>query len=150
MHMMRLHDPLILLQGSFARHNSSNRAQPAKLAIINQMEEVIVTRRAVTDLGGLPAGPIDRHEHEPTMTERRIDAMMMLLRQKPNPLVISDENRRTIESLSPEFYEGSAYYERWVAAMHFLMVEKGVLSEAEVEKKLAEVKSRYADQEASR
>lgn len=109
-----------------------------------------MTRRAVTDLGGLPAGPIDRHEHEPTMTERRIDAMMMLLRQKPNPLVISDENRRTIESLSPEFYEGSAYYERWVAAMHFLMVEKGVLSEAEVEKKLAEVKSRYADQEASR
>ncbi|MEM8976409.1 MAG: hypothetical protein AAGD43_30470, partial [Pseudomonadota bacterium] len=63
-----------------------------------------MTNRAITDLGGLPAGPIDRHEHQPTMTERRIDAMMMLLRQQPRAFFRSDENRRTIESLTPEFY----------------------------------------------
>lgn len=103
-----------------------------------------MTNRAITDLGGLPAGPIDTHEHEPTMTERRIDAMMMLLRQQPRAFFRSDENRRTIESLTPEFYEGSDYYERWVAAMRSLLIEKGILTEAELAAKLAEVKARHA------
>ena len=99
--------------------------------------------RAVSDLGGLPAGRVDRDEHEPTMTERRIDAMMMLMRQKPRAFWGADENRRTIESLSPDFYEHSQYYERWVAAMRALLVEKGLLTEDEIEKKLNEVRARY-------
>ncbi len=107
-----------------------------------------MSERSVVDLGGLPAGPIDRREHAPTMTERRIDAMMMLLRQKPVPGIRSDENRRTIESLTPEFYENAAYYERWVAAMRMLMVEKGVLTEDEIQAKIAEVKARYGDRGA--
>ena len=100
--------------------------------------------RAITDLGGLDGGPIDRHEHEPTMTERRIDAMMMLMRAKPRAFWGADENRRTIESLTPEFYEGSGYYERWVTAMRALLIEKGKLSADEIEAKLAEVRGRYA------
>lgn len=98
--------------------------------------------RAISDLGGLPAGPVDASEHEPTMTERRIDAMMMLLRAKPRQFWRTDENRRTIESLTPEFYEGSDYYERWVRAMRELLVEKGIVGEAEIESKLAEVRAR--------
>ena len=104
--------------------------------------------RAITDIGGLPAGPIDTSEHEPTMTERRIDALMMLMRQKPRAFWGADENRRTIESLLPEFYENSAYYERWVVAMRSLLVEKGILTEAEIEAKLADVKARFADKPA--
>lgn len=99
--------------------------------------------RAVSDVGGLPAGPVDTHEHQPTMTERRIDALMMLMRQKPRAFWGADENRRTIESLTPEFYDGSAYYERWVTVMRSLLVEKGILSEAEIAAKLAEVKARF-------
>ena len=100
--------------------------------------------RAITDLGGLEGGPIDRHEHEPTLTERRVDAMMMLMRAKPRAFWGSDENRRTIESLTPEFYEGSGYYERWVMAMRALLIEKGKLSADEVDAKLEEVRKRYA------
>lgn len=99
--------------------------------------------RAITDLGGLPAGPVDTHEHEPSMTERRIDAMMMLMRQKPRAFWGADENRRTIESLTPEFYEGSAYYERWVVVMRELLIEKGILDSAEIDAKLDAVKSRF-------
>ncbi len=99
-------------------------------------------RRAISDLGGLPAGPVETGEHEPTMTERRIDAMMMLLRAKPRDFWKTDENRRAIESLAPEFYEGSAYYERWVRVMRMLLVEKGIVGEAEIETKLAEVRAR--------
>ena len=98
--------------------------------------------RGVHDMGGEPAGPIDTHEHTPSLTERRIDAMMQLLRQKPRGFWTTDENRRTIESLTPEIYEGSGYYARWTLAMRGLLIEKGVLTEGEIAKRLAEVKAR--------
>ncbi len=94
-------------------------------------------------MGGEPAGPIDRHEHSPTLTERRIDAMMQLLRLKPRGFWTTDENRRTIESLTPEIYEGSSYYARWTLAMRGLLVEKGVLTEADITKRLNDVKARF-------
>ena len=33
----------------------------------------------VHDLGGQPAGPIDLEEHEPTLFDMRVDAMIRLL-----------------------------------------------------------------------
>ena len=102
-----------------------------------------MAKRGVQDIGGEPAGAIDRHEHQPTLTERRIDAMMQLLRQKPRGFWTTDENRRTIESLTPEVYEGSGYYARWTLAMRALLIEKGVLSEAEISKRLKEVEARH-------
>ena len=101
------------------------------------------TPRKPHDMGGDPAGPIDTHEHTPTLVERRIDAMMQLLRQKPRAFWVTDENRRTIESLTPETYRDSSYYQKWCLAMRSLLVEKGVLTEAEIEAKLAEVKARH-------
>jgi hypothetical protein len=98
--------------------------------------------RGIHDLGGLPAGPVDTHEHTPTLTERRIDAMMMVLRASRS-LWRTDENRRTIESMAPHLYEGASYYERWVYSMRSQLIEKGVLTEAEIEAKLAEVRARH-------
>jgi hypothetical protein len=95
------------------------------------------------DMGGDPAGPIDTHEHTPTLVERRIDAMMLLLRQSPRSFWVTDENRRTIESLTPETYRDSGYYEKWCLAMKSLLIEKGVLTEEEIAAKLAEVKARH-------
>jgi hypothetical protein len=37
-----------------------------------------------------------------------------------------DEFRDAIESLPPETYLGSSYYERWLAAMESLLEEKGL------------------------
>lgn len=102
-----------------------------------------MTKRGAHDMGGDAAGPVDRHEHVPTLTERRIDAMMQLLRAKPREFWRTDENRRTIESLAPETYRDSSYYEKWTLAMRSLLVEKGVLSEAEIAARLAEVKKRF-------
>ncbi|OAB60492.1 hypothetical protein AY599_10120 [Leptolyngbya valderiana BDU 20041] len=102
-----------------------------------------MAQRRMHDMGGLEAGPIDRREHEPTLVERRIDAMMMILRDKPHALWKTDENRRTIEGLPPELYDGGAYYQRWVEAMRRLLVEKGVLSDAETDARLAEVRARH-------
>lgn len=102
-----------------------------------------MTKRGAHDMGGDAAGAVDRHEHVPTLTERRIDAMMQLLRAKPRAFWRTDENRRTIESLAPETYRDSSYYEKWTLAMRSLLVEKGVLSEAEIAARLAEVKKRF-------
>ncbi len=102
-----------------------------------------MAKRGIHDMGGEPAGPVDLHEHSPTLTERRIDAMMQLLRLKPRGFWTTDENRRTIESLTPEIYEGSGYYARWTLAMRGLLVEKGVLTEAEIANRLNEVKARF-------
>lgn len=102
-----------------------------------------MTKRGVHDMGGDAAGPIDRHEHEPSLAERRIDAMMLLMRDRKRHLWLTDENRRTIESMAPGDYGAAGYYERWVHALRGLLVEKGVLTEAEIEERLASVRARY-------
>jgi len=91
--------------------------------------------RAMHDLGGLPAGPIDRDEHDPTFAERRVDALMMLLMGKS--VFNVDEMRRTIENLPREVYERHDYYERWLLTIERLLVEKGVLTSAEIEARMA-------------
>lgn len=100
-------------------------------------------KRGAHDMGGDRAGPIDTSEHLPTLTERRIDAMMLLLRAKPRAFWRTDENRRAIESLAPETYRSSGYYQKWAYAMRSLLVEKGILTDAEVDRRLAEVRRRY-------
>ena len=50
----------------------------------------------------------------------------------------TDEMRRAIESLEPERYESMSYYERWTAALEILLVEKSVLTKAEIDRKVAE------------
>jgi nitrile hydratase subunit beta len=90
----------------------------------------------VHDRGGWPDdGPIDRSEHEYTMWEKRTDAMMRLLTGKGRMRV--DELRRAIESLEPTAYETMAYYERWIAAIEMLMIEKGVLTKDEIDARVA-------------
>ena len=103
-----------------------------------------MTTRSYHDMGGNPAGPVDHHEHTPSLSERRVDAIMMVLRNKPHGLWTTDEHRRTHESLTPELYEGGGYYGRWARGIKGLLVEKGVLTEAEVAAKLIEVKARHA------
>ena len=92
--------------------------------------------RAMHDLGGQPAGPVERDEHDPSLAERRVDALMGLL--MAHGVFNVDEMRRTIESLPPEVYERHDYYERWLLTMERLLIEKGVLTAAEIEARLAQ------------
>jgi hypothetical protein len=86
------------------------------------------------DLGGLPAGPVERDEHDPSLAERRVDALMMLL--MGHGVFNVDEMRRTIESLPPDVYERHDYYERWLLTLERLLIEKGVLTAEEIEARL--------------
>jgi nitrile hydratase subunit beta len=101
--------------------------------------------RGVHDLGGLPAGTIDRSEHERTFFEQRVDAMMRLLAHPERGHFTVDAMRRAIESLPPDEYFGLGYYERWVRAIRTLVVERGLLTEPEIEARLAAGASRARD-----
>lgn len=96
----------------------------------------------VHDRGGWPgAGPIDQTEHELEDWEYLADGIASALSEKG--LRRTDEMRRAIESLDPEAYESMGYYERWVAATEALLIEKGILSREEIDRKVAELDQRW-------
>ena len=88
------------------------------------------------DMGGRPNGdPIDRGEHILMDWERRIDSIRGVLGDKGYLGV--DELRRAIEGLPPERYESLSYYQRWAEAVEALLIEKGVLTAAELDAAMA-------------
>lgn len=91
------------------------------------------------DLGGRDFGPIDRADHVRSLRDKRVDAMQYTLRDRGYWSV--DEVRRAIESLPPRDYLSFTYYQKWLAALHLLTIEKGLFSEAEIEKRIADLRA---------
>ncbi len=100
--------------------------------------------RSHHDLGGLPAGAIDRTEHDYALWEKRVDALMMLLSSEDRGLVTVDELRRNIESLGPEAYDRMTYYERWIHAITQTLLQRGVISVDELSRRIEVVRAREA------
>ncbi len=94
------------------------------------------------DMGGLPAGEVDRSEKEHVLWEKRVDAMMMLLQRPGIGLLTTDELRKNIEALGPEAYSAMSYYERWVAAIANTLLERGVITSEELGRRIEDVKKR--------
>jgi hypothetical protein len=90
-------------------------------------------------MGGSPAGPVERDQHEVEDWERLADAISSALGAKG--LYSTDEHRRAIESLGN--YRDLSYYERWVAATEILLVEKGILTGDEIGERTAEIEHRW-------
>ena len=96
--------------------------------------------RSYHDMGGLPAGTVDRSEHDYADWERRVDAMGVVLTQKK--LLTVDQRRRAIETLTPEAYDSLSYYERWVIALGQTLIQRGLITTGELAKKMVEVEKR--------
>ena len=90
-------------------------------------------------MGGSPAGPVERAQHEVGDWERLADAINGVLEGRG--LQSTDQLRRAIESL--ENYRDLSYYERWTAAIERLLVEKGVLTSEEIDERAAEIERRW-------
>jgi hypothetical protein len=90
-------------------------------------------------MGGSPAGPVERDQHEVEDWERLADAISSAPGTKS--LYSTDEHRRAIESLGN--YRDLSYYERWVAATEILLVEKGILTGDEIGERTAEIEHRW-------
>lgn len=95
-------------------------------------------------MGGLPAGSIEPVEHDYLPWERRVDAICVLLwgLKGQRKYFTVDEHRRAIESLPPEEYDRLAYYERWVMGLAQCLLQRGVITSAELARKMIEVQAR--------
>ncbi|HEY8252553.1 MAG TPA: hypothetical protein VIG70_18315 [Burkholderiales bacterium] len=93
------------------------------------------------DMGGEPGAKVEPLEHDYADWERRIDAMGVLLWgiKGTKKLLTVDEHRKAIESLAPEAYDSMAYYEKWVFAFSQCLVQRGVVTSAELARKMQDV-----------
>ena len=103
--------------------------------------------RAPHDIGGLPGGPVDTEPHAATFWEKQIDAINVLLSDEKRRILSRDERRLAIESLGEEVYQTLSYYERWTAAVTRLLLQKGILSQDEIDAKIAEIRARMAGEQ---
>jgi len=96
--------------------------------------------RNPADIGGEEAGPIDTIDHGLKFWEKQANALRNTLTSRR--IVRLDELRRAAEELGARYYQ-LAYFERTTEAMRSLLLEKGLFTEAELERKMAEVRKRY-------
>jgi len=89
----------------------------------------------VHDIGGMRGfGPVVRRENEPVFHAEWEGRTAALMRSALTGRVFNiDEFRRTIERMPPARYLAATYYERWLYALQTLLLEKGVVSSAELE-----------------
>jgi nitrile hydratase len=95
----------------------------------------------IHDLGGMHGfGTVEREVNEPLFHaawERTVLAVQLTALRKR--LYNLDELRHGIERMPAAEYLGATYYERWLAGISRLLVEKGILKEGELEARAAEV-----------
>jgi hypothetical protein len=107
-----------------------------------------VLERSHHDMGGqieeMRAGCVERTEHDYAEWERRIDAMAMLLWgiRGGKKLMSVDEHRKNIESLPPQDYDGTSYYEKWIFALTQTLIQRGVITTDELGRKMQDVEKR--------
>jgi Nitrile hydratase beta subunit len=95
------------------------------------------------DMGGQPAGPVTPSEHDYAPWEKRVDAILRLLIHPERRVMTVDELRRGIEELGPGAYDELSYYQRWIASIANILLEKGVLTVDELGRRLAEIEARW-------
>jgi hypothetical protein len=96
--------------------------------------------RAYHDLGGTPAGPVPKEEHELELWEKRIEALLVLLTRKK--ILRIDENRRGLESLGNDVYFALSYAERRMLSISNNLILKGIITVDELAAKIAQIEAR--------
>jgi hypothetical protein len=99
--------------------------------------------RSHHDMGGQPAGPVQRTEHDYALWEKRIDALLVLLSGKDRKLITVDELRKNIEAIGPDAYDKMTYYERWIHSIAQTLIQRGVITIDELGRKIADVEARH-------
>ncbi len=98
--------------------------------------------RGVHDLGGVLCEPFAPDEHDYAPWEKRVHAVRELLATKG--LLRVDELRRAVEGLGEEKYRRLSYYEQWIWAMTQIMLERGIVTDAEIGARVEAVRARLA------
>jgi hypothetical protein len=97
--------------------------------------------RLPNDIGGLPADPIQRMDHELEPWEKRCHALADVL--DFHKIINTEEKRCGVEALGAEMVGKLSYYERWIVAFANILFRKGILTPTELALKMDEVKARW-------
>ncbi len=93
------------------------------------------------DLGGMHGmGPIHPEPQEPVFHEpweRTVFGLFMAIFAGGHFNV--DEFRHAIERMDPAHYLQSPYYEHWMHAIEDLLVQRGALTRAEIDGRMAQI-----------
>ena len=91
-------------------------------------------------MGGEDAGPVDTIDHGMRFWERQANGLRSTLSLKK--IVRVDELRRAAEDLG-ERYLQLEYFERTTWALRTVLLEKGLITTAELAARMAEVRARF-------
>ena len=104
-------------------------------------ETAHLVKQLPTEFGGVPAGPIERLEHELAPWEKRCHALADVL--DFHKIINTEEKRRGVEALGTEMVGKLTYYERWIVAFANILFQKSILTPDELAQKMEEVSARY-------
>jgi nitrile hydratase len=94
------------------------------------------------DMGGRPSQEsLNLQEHTLADWEVLADAVSVALGSIG--LRTTDELRRAMEDMPAADYLSLSYYERWVRGSEQLLIEKGILTTAEIDRKQAELEATW-------
>jgi len=96
----------------------------------------------VNDVGGLPGMTIRQETHPSTMHHKRVDALYVLLTTPPVSAFRVDSIRRMIETNNAHDYKNLGYYDKWIRAVHQVLIEQQILTAEEIEARMQEVRAR--------
>jgi len=96
------------------------------------------------DVGGLPgAGPVDQTEHVLSDWEILADAVNQALTARG--IKRTDEMRRAREEMDAEEYRDMSYYERWIASIETILIEKKILTKEEIDYRLTAFEKKWGE-----
>ena len=102
-----------------------------------------LVKKLPNDIGGAPAGAIDRTEHDLLPWEKRCHALADVLDFKK--IINTEEKRRGVEALGSDMIGKLSYYERWIVAFADILFQKGILTPEELARKMDEVEERFTE-----
>ena len=87
----------------------------------------------VHDMGGMHGfGPVNIEKDEPVFHERWEGVVRAMMSRTNGRYYNLDEFRHAVERMPFDWYLRASYYERWLYAVETLLLEKGVVTPAEV------------------
>jgi hypothetical protein len=95
--------------------------------------------RGYHDIGGLDYGSVDPRVTDARPWEKLSIVVGNALGMNGAKVIRSDETRRTREELGEQLYNELGYFERGIESMRRLLVEKGVVTDAEIEARMASI-----------
>jgi len=121
--------------------------EPDKLQPDNsQLTSAKESGRGYHDLGGLHGGPIDTGVSQAKSWEKLAVVVGNALGAKGAKVVCTDEVRRTREEMGAELYNRLGYFEKGIESLRRLLIEKGIIEQHALERRMAEVARRIAEE----